>query len=307
MHIAMALLFAPGLLGSLFGGGPGDSIAGLKPGATVTLPGGTSGPLAIVNQQFDPPVTIDARQALVRGLRVWNSSGIIWKGGTIVAEQGLGGASFAGYAVDIRKSNRIRFDDVTFTGAARGMVAADSRALTVRRGKFIKLRSDGVDLAGVSDVLIEESVFRDFSPIKPTGSKAEGNYKDGDHPDAIQVWTTKDTPNPTDMIFRNNIVEGDTQGINTFGPKGQGYDRISVTGNRLRINYPAAITLVACRDCTITDNDVGQIAGAKFKANVRSVESSVRFCGNRLLDLPRSDGNASCGRPGSPPRDADRR
>ncbi len=264
----------------------GEPLPGLASGMTVTLPAGEQGPFAIRNQNFDPPVTIDASAATVRGLRIWNSSGIIVRGGTFVGADGLDGRGFDGYGVDVRTSKRLRFDGLTFTRAKRGLIVADSRSISVRRGVFTGLRSDGINLPGSSDILVEQSRFENFLPRKPTGDKAAGTYKDGDHPDAIQLWTTKTNPRMTDITIRDNIIEGDTQGINTFGPRGLGYARMRVTGNRVKINYPAAISLIGCEDCTVTGNRAEKLPDARFKANVRLDESTGRFCGNTLVDVP---------------------
>lgn len=297
MSVILLFLVAQNLFAGFGENKVGQPLPGLAPGATVKLPAGQAGPFAIVNQRFDPPVTIDASAATVRGLRVWNSSGIIWRGGTVFADGGPDGKSFNGYAVDIRASKRVRFDDVTFTGGLRGLVAAESRGITVNRGHFTGLRSDGINIAGTSDVLIEASRFENFTPKKPTGNKADGSWKDGDHPDAIQIWTTRANPRMTDITVRDNIIEGDTQGINTFGPRGDGYARIRVTGNRLRINYPAAISLVGCDDCTVTGNSAAKLPTARFKANVRLVESTGRFCGNVISDVPSHLANLKCAKP----------
>lgn len=297
MSVVLLFLVAQNLFAGFGENKVGQPLPGLASGATVKLPPGKSGPFAIVNQRFDPPVTIDAGTATVRGLRIWNSSGIVWRGGTIVADGGPDGKSFDGYAVDVRASRRVRFDDVTFTAALRGLVAAESRGITVQRGHFTGLRSDGINIAGTSDVLIEASRFENFTPKKPTGSKADGSWKDGDHPDAIQIWTTRGNPRMTDITVRDNIIEGDTQGINTFGPRGDGYARIRVTGNRLRINYPAAISLGACEDCTVTGNTAAKLPAARFKANVRLDESTGRFCGNAIADVPNHIANNRCPKP----------
>ncbi|KPF73511.1 hypothetical protein IP88_09305 [alpha proteobacterium AAP81b] len=296
--IPILLALAPGFLGYFESNKVGAPIAGLAPGKTVTLAAGDTGPLAIMGQRFDPPVTIDARVARVRGLRIWKSSGIIWKNGNLVAEGGTAGASFAGYCVNVRESTRIAFENIACSGAARAIVVSDSRAITVRRSVFTGLRIDGINIAGSSDVLVEGNRFTDFTPVKATGSKADGTWKDGDHPDAIQLWTTKTNPRMTDIIIRDNVIEGETQGINFFGPRGQGYARVVVTGNTINIAYPAAISLIDCEDCTVVGNKAAKLPGAKFKANVRLVESAGRFCGNVITDVPAHIANAPCPRQG---------
>lgn len=270
------------------------ALAGLAPGAVVKVPPGRQPLIAIEGQRFDPPVTIDAQGAVVAGLRLVNSSGIIWRGGTIEAPGGKDGRGAQFYGVDMRKSQSITFDGVHFTNALRAMVIADSRGLVVRNSRFAGLRSDGMNVAGTSNVLVEKNSFTDFSPVKPTGSKALGNWRDGDHPDAVQIWSTKANPGNSDIVVRDNIIEGDTQGINTFGPPGTGYSRIVVEDNVLRINYPAGISVMSCTDCTVRNNRVASLPGSEWKANVRTDRSTGRFCGNRIAALPRHPANANC-------------
>lgn len=64
------------------------ALPGLKAGGTVTLGPGPYDLIEIKGRHFDPPVKINAGDTLVKGLRIWDSSGIIWRGGTIQAPGG---------------------------------------------------------------------------------------------------------------------------------------------------------------------------------------------------------------------------
>lgn len=270
------------------------ALAGLQPGATVRLNPGTHELIEIKGRSFDPPVTIDASGSVVRGLRLVNVTGVTWRGGSIEAPEGRNGKGPPVYGVDMRKSHGVIFEGVTFTNALRGLVAADSRGLTVRNSRFTGLRSDGINIAGTSDVLIEGSSFTDFTPVKPRGSKEDGTWKDGDHPDAIQMWATKDNRVNTDIVIRGNVIDGDTQGINTFGPRGDGYERIIVENNRVRVRYPSAISIKDCSDCRVRFNKVDSVPGSKYKAGARLLRSTGSFCGNTITDVRSSEGNQKC-------------
>jgi hypothetical protein len=270
------------------------ALAGLQSGATIKLPPGPHPLIAIAAQRFDPPVTIDASGAVINGVRLVEVEGVIFRGGTVVAPGGRAGKGAEGYGVDMRRSHGVRFEGVRFDAAARGLVAADSRALVVRNARFAGLRSDGINLAGTSDVLIEASSFTDFTPVKPKGSKADGNFVDGDHPDAVQIWLTRANPVNRDIVIRHNVIDGDTQGINTFGPRLGHHERIRIENNAVRTNYPAAISVIGCSDCQVRFNTVAGIPGARFKANVRTDASTGQFCGNRIRHVPRHPANAKC-------------
>jgi hypothetical protein len=281
----------------------GGALAGLQPGATVRLPPGRQPAIAIKGEHFDPPVTIDATDAVVLGLEITESSGIIWRGGSIEAPSGRGDQdkSLAGrgtgpgyYGATVSRSTNITFDNVTFTNAKTGMVTGRNNGLTIRNSRFDGMRSDGIDSVGNSNVLIENNHFFGTTPIVATGNRRDSGFIDGDHPDVIQIWAPKDVPLATDITIRNNIIEGATQGINTFGPKGDGFQRIIVENNQLSIRYPAAISLINCADCRIRFNTVASTADALHPANVRTDNSTGLFCGNNLLALPNHRVTAPC-------------
>ena len=116
--------------------------------------------------------------------------------------------------------------------------------LTVRNSRFEALRSDGIDSVGNSNVLIENNRFSDTRGIPRIGNKGDADFVDGDHSDAIQIWAPVDVPVSTDITIRNNVIEGPTQGINTFGPHGDGYQRITIENNTLDTRYAAGISVM---------------------------------------------------------------
>lgn len=279
------------------------SLAGLEAGKTVTLPPGAHASIVIEDQHFDPPVTIEAHGATVQGLRIAGSSGIIWHGGTIVAPKGRGDkdTSLAGrgmgpayYASIVARSRDIVFDDVTFSDAKVGMVAGRNNRLTVRNSRFEALRSDGIDSVGNSNVLIENNRFSDTRGIPRIGNKGDANFVDGDHCDAIQIWAPVDVPVSTDITIRNNVIEGPTQGINTFGPHGDGYQRITVENNTLDTRYAAGISVMNCTDCRVRFNRLTPNAEAQNKINMRTDNSTGQFCGNEITAIPWHRANAEC-------------
>lgn len=270
------------------------AIAGLASGATVRLPPGPQPFVEIRGQVFDPPVTIIATGADVAGVRIWDSKGVIWKGGTVRAPGGRNGAGSTNRGVDILRSGNLNFDGVTFTDAKGGFLAGDSNDIVVRNSHFIRVRSDGIDLAGTSNVLIENNVFEDFQPVMTIGRRGMPGYKDGDHPDAVQMWATKEGRVVSDVIVRNNVIRGDLQGINTFGPSGDGHRRIVVENNQVRISFPPGISVWNCIDCKVRFNTVETIPGARFNANSTFKGSTGLFCGNRIVNVPRNEGNRSC-------------
>lgn len=279
------------------------ALAGLDAGKTVKLAPGDHDRIVIKGRHFDPPVTIDARGATIKGLSIESSSGIVWRGGTIVAPKGRGDAdtSPAGrgtgpshYAGVVSRSEQIVFDDVTFADAKIGLLAGRNRDLTVRNSRFRSLRSDGIDSVGNSHVLIENNVFSDTRPILRVGKKGEPGFVDGDHPDAIQLWAPRDLPLASDIIIRNNRIEGSTQGINTFGPKGDGFQRLVIENNTLFTRYAAGIFITNCSDCRVRFNRLEPNPQAQNNIDMRIEASTGQFCGNQITAIPKHSANAAC-------------
>ena len=266
----------------------------LKAGDTITLGAGPYEMISIRGKKFDPPVTINAGKTVIKGLRIWDSSGIIWRGGIVQAPMGRDGHGPNVYGADVRKTDKLTFDGTTFTESLRGVVVADSTNLTVRNVIFTGLRSDGINVAGSSNVLLENNRFTDFKPSKPTGSKADKTWKDGDHPDAIQIWNTPNNHSGSNIVIRGNVIDGDTQGINFFGPRFDGYSRVTVENNDVRITYPAAISVLQCTDCNVRNNRVATVPGSRFKTNIRFDDTTGKMCGNTMRDTPGHAGNKRC-------------
>ncbi len=270
------------------------AIAGLASGATVRLPPGPQPFVEIRGQTFNPPVTIVADGADVAGVRIWNSTGISWKGGTIRAPGGRDAPAPNNRGVDVVRSHKVNFSGVTFTDAKGAFLASDSDDIVVRNSHFLRVRSDGIDLAGTSRVLVEGNNFEDFRPVRSIGVRGQPNFVDGDHPDAVQIWATSAQPAVTDIVVRNNIIRGDLQGINTFGPSGDGHRRIVVENNQILISYPPGVSVWNCMDCRVRFNTIETIPGARFHANSTFKGSTGQFCANRIVDVPRNVGNLPC-------------
>ncbi len=273
---------------------PPPPLPGLKSGAVVRLQPGAYPLLNFQGLRFDPPVTIEAGETRVMGLRFIDSSGIIWRGGDIRAPKGRDDNTPNSWGVDIRRSSGLTIENSQISVADHAMVVTDSNGVIVRDSVFTNLRSDGIDLAGTSNVVIENNRFSDFEPKKPTGSRADGTWKDGDHPDAIQIWTTPANRRVTDITVRGNTIVGDTQGINLFGPKGDGYARIFIENNVLDITYPAAISVFVCDSCRVRGNRISKIAGSPYKATIRFENSTGKACGNAMRDFDEHPAKRRC-------------
>ena len=76
----------------------------------------------------------------------------------------------------------------------RGAIMGGGDRLTLCGNSFRKMRSDGIDLGGVVDTLVQANRFTDF-------------YQYGqDHPDAIQAWNDNGVRTMENVTIRGNVI-----------------------------------------------------------------------------------------------------
>lgn len=265
-------------------------------GATVRL-SGDCGAIRLHGRRA--PLTVDAKGATIRGLWLMRVSDLTWRGGTVEAPGGRDGVKQEGYGGIVEWAERVTIEGVTFTNAYRGLVTRrENRDITVRDNLFTGLRSDGLNFTGIRGGLVEGNRFRDFAPIRSTCSFADGrvqgggvakarceaeggSWKDGDHPDCIQMWATIE-----DVVVRGNVIDTpapiDCQGITSFGRRTDRYARIQVIDNEVTTDDWNAIAIGNCTDCLIRGNRVR--AATRERAHHPYIrifgEGSVLACGN---------------------------
>lgn len=248
-----------------------------------------------------PGVTLEVGTHVFRGgLRLNNVFGLNIHGGIFEA-----GPNSRGYATHIVDGGRIVFDNGWYRNGYRGMVVTRTKGITVRNSRFVGLQSDGINITGAGDNgLIENNRFGDFSPVPSRCTYADGNFavrtssrackagggqwKDGDHPDAVQTWGGWGT-----LVVRNNIVENldgtaaETQGINSFG-KGPP-ELFIVENNRVHATYSAHITNVA-KEGRVVGN---YVKGKGVKGNIR-LGPDIIACDNKVPDVPGNRARQTC-------------
>lgn len=267
-----------------------SSISGLAPGETVVLPEGDHPHVRIINEKFDPPVTIDASNSKIKGITLRNVSGITIKGGKVVAPEGKHPSnSVRGYGISIRGSRNIALRDLQVSDAVRGVVLGTSEGVKIQKVKFHDLRSDGLNIALSRKVLVEDVECSDFSPIPKQYDASGKMIKDGDHADCVQAWSRPTQPPVSDVVVRRVTARGDMQGI-FFGNhirKGVddgGYDRILIEDNDIKVQSPHGITLSYARDSIVRNNLVDTMPGGKHQVtNIRvSRPENTVSCGNSI-------------------------
>jgi len=105
----------------------------------------------------------------------------------------------------VRDSDDVTITNLRFFNLQSGLHLLNATHVKVIGSEFWNLRIDGIHGGGVSDALIAGNVFTDFHPVP------------GDHPDAIQLWSTdQQEPGRRIMIRDNLVVRGtgtQTQGV----------------------------------------------------------------------------------------------
>lgn len=274
-------------------------IAAARPGSVVTIPPGSYGPVRLFNIRRDPAIEVRLSGVTVAGLYIRNSAGLTLVGGTVDPN------NKERVAVDALSVDNLTLRDMTATRALRGFTVGRGRNIQLINNEAHNLRSDGINIAAVQNVLVEGNFCHDFTPIKAIRDEKGNLIKDGDHPDCIQSWSRPTEMANTNIIVRANRMEGDMQGI-FFGSGGNdgGYDRVQIIGNVVNVGAPNGIALGDGRDSRVMGNRVSSMPGYAFP-NGEAVRTSIVIsrpertmaCGNYVEDFPDSPPARRCAKP----------
>lgn len=199
--------------------------------------------LTLADLRFDGPITGQRYALFVRDSRNVAIEGVRFSG----HEDQARGAIVA--AVMLRQSSDLVVSGSHFEKFQHGLAMLDVERVRIHDNRFERLRTDGVRGGGVSDLVVEENVFTGFVP------------QPGDHPDGIQLWSTRqDTPGRNVVIRHNLVYRGagaPTQGIfvrDTFGKLP--FENVSITGNMVVGGLYNGISLSGAVGGEIADNEV---------------------------------------------------
>jgi Ca2+-binding RTX toxin-like protein len=157
-----------------------------------------------------------------------------------------------GYKVSpfmIRESSDVSVTNSEFHHVWHGISMLDSDGVTIEGNYFHDIRTDGVRGAATSNLIIANNFFTNFHPAV------------GDHPDAIQLWTTATTASAHDITITGNLVhrgDGDAmQGIFIRDQVGNlPYQNINISDNIVIGALYNGIALGNAVDSSITNNVV---------------------------------------------------
>lgn len=179
-----------------------------------------------------------------------------------------------GVGLSVRDSSDITLSDSTLTGFHRGVVVSGSEDVTLSGNELTDMRSDGINAAAVTGLVIVDNHIHDFrtSPMS------------NDHPDMIQIWTNGTTTPSTDIVIdgnlldigqgdpvqsifiRNDVVDRGLAGAEMF------YQRITITDNVIVNGQTHGITVGETDGLTIANNTVVHSDGSEPDGADPSVE-----------------------------------
>ena len=247
-------------------------------GDVIQLAAGTYAPIKITGLNFSGTVTVTSADpthlAVMQGLNVQSSSNLTFRGLEFAVNPTGGDSQFS-----TMSSQNIAFDQLSVHGSLDGNSQNDAAGVifrystnvsvtnsefqqlkygvshdhatnvTVSNNNFHDLRSDGVRGGGSQQVTVANNFFHDFTPAV------------GDHPDAIQFWTTNTTRPGTDILVTGNIIArgggSPMQGLfmrDEIG--GMNYQRVTVTDNVVVGGLYNGIAVSNAKDVVVTGNTV---------------------------------------------------
>lgn len=163
----------------------------------------------------------------------------------------------------IRASNNVTVTNSEFSNVWHGISLLNNDGISIANNSFHDIRTDGVRGGGNSNLSISNNMFTDFFPAE------------GDHPDAIQLWTTNTTETSHDISITNNlVVRGDgapVQGIflrDTFDK--MPFSDVTITGNLIAGGLYNGIAVDGVNNGLIANNVVAGFADQKSWIRTRN-------------------------------------
>jgi Ca2+-binding RTX toxin-like protein len=149
----------------------------------------------------------------------------------------------------IRTSSNVSVTNSEFQQLVNAVSHLDDTFLTVSGNYFHDLQTDAVRGGGSSNVVVSNNTFTNFYP------------KAGDHPDAIQFWTTNETTSAHDITVTDNIYMRGAgqiaQGIFIRDEVGTlPFQNVTITGNTIVGGMYNGIAVLGGNNVTIDKNTV---------------------------------------------------
>ena len=283
-------------------------------GDTISLASGNYSGVNLSNLNFASNVTITStnasKPAVLTDLMVKNSSGLTFSNlefselnptklfgftvqgsSNIVLDHldvhsvvGLGSAEASGPLL-IRSSTNVTVTNSNFHDSQFGINILNDTGLTISNNNFHDIRTDGIRGGGNSNVVISQNTFTDFHPAT------------GDHPDAIQFWTTNTTTSASNITIDSNLVVRGTgapiQGIFMRDEVGNlPFHNVTITNNEILGGLYNGISILGVDSGSATGNTVVGYPGQTSWITVWA-SATMSFSDNTATTFLNSNGTAS--------------
>ena len=305
-----------------------SALKAAKAGDVVQLAGGDYSAVTLSGLKFNGTVTVTSQDpgniAVLNGMTVKNCEGLTFQGLDFQVDPAgkdypykitsssnitLDGVRVHGSLNDdvhddqsglqIRNSQDITIVNSEFEQLQNGISQLDNDGLTISNNYFHHIRTDGIRGGGSDHLVFSNNYFTDFHPVE------------GDHPDAIQLWTSNTTESATDITITGNVVVrgegGAIQGIflrDQVG--GLPYTNVTITGNLVVGGLTQGIGVNGARNALIDNNVVVGLPDQRSSIMMTNVEgvvsnntgthlvvnSDMTAFGNKIVDAPWDGGLA---------------
>lgn len=270
----------------------GTAWAALKDGDTLKL-SGKIGPWRPAGRKFATPIVIDLANAELTDFYSGSIEGLCFVGGLVrpgptyrtgirlanSANISFVGVKFVGTGTDygswdtalwLEYCRDVTIDSIDVRETVLGVKLHEVDRAVVKRSTFRRLKTDGLNLYGVRDAIVEDNDFAEFLP--PAGA----------HPDAIQALTNAGKPKTARITVRRNKIAGKVQGI-FFGAGAAetGFEDIEISDNTVEAGYPNGIYASWTNGLKLLRNRVSTLAGTQYRSDIKAIScSNVTRSGN---------------------------
>ncbi|GHA47710.1 hypothetical protein GCM10008927_10790 [Amylibacter ulvae] len=222
--------------------------------------------------------------------RITNSSNVEIVNSEISGDTAPGSGVGTAYGLVVNDSDNVTVENTEIHTFFRGAVFERVDNLNVIENDVHSIRSDGMDYAQVTNVLIEGNYFHDFDAEQNTA----------DHRDMIQFWTTNTSAPSANVTIRgNNFDIGDgswTESIfihnervtNEGAGQSMYYQNFLIENNTIYNAHYHGITVGATDGLTIRNNTVLQAVGDPNATGNPGRDPGVTVPHIHLIDRPQN-------------------
>lgn len=255
-----------------------DHFVKAEPGVTIKPKAGAKAVLAGVAMDGSQGLHLSGFEVAISdaklqyGITIYGSERIRLDRLTVHRADGAKGEQ-GGVGAFIRKSSDVAVTSSEFYNLGVGVSFLDDSKVAVTHSRFHDLQTDGVDFAGVVDSAADGNSFTDFYP------------KAGDHPDAIQFWSTKETPAGKNAIVTNNVIRRGRGGpVPMQGIFAENQENMTIRGNGLLCTMYNGISVSGTARALIEDNFVQGCTDMGTRIIARGGSSDIMVQNNQVSD-----------------------